>query len=107
MFWSVRVVSNMLGFWKCIFVCLVCFVLNIVIFNELIGLSVIFCIYEHIQKLFLHFPKMYTYCCFRREILLVWSAVIITGVSLEILLVLSAVITTGMVGGNYYWYCLR
>ena len=39
----------------------------------------------------------YIYWYFRREILLVLSAVIITGIFGGNI--------TGMVGGNYYWYC--
>jgi len=40
---------------------------------------------------FFFVSKMYIYWYFRRGILLVWSAVIITGI----------------VGGNYYWYGRR
>ena len=42
------------GFWEMYFCMLVCFVLYIVIFNAFIGFGVIFCIYEHILKIFLY-----------------------------------------------------
>ena len=41
--------------WKCVFVLLVCFVLQVVIFNAFMGFGVIFCIYEHILKIFFTF----------------------------------------------------
>ena len=41
-------------FLQCIFVFLVCFVLQIVVFNEFIGFCVIFCMYEDILKILLN-----------------------------------------------------
>ena len=49
--------SKMLDVWKCVCLLLVCFVFKIVIFIAFIGFGVIFCIYEHILKVFYIFGK--------------------------------------------------
>ena len=50
-FESLRTFSNQLDLLKCVCVLLVCFVLQIVIFNALTGCCVIFCIYEDVLKI--------------------------------------------------------
>ena len=79
--------------------------------------SVSFSVYMNIFKRYFYiFQKVYKYLYFRREILLVFSAVIITGICggkyywyfrREILLVFSAGNITGIFGEKYYWYFRR
>ena len=87
--------SKMLVFWKYIFVFSMSFVLRIVILNTFIGFGVIFCIYEHILKMILHFLKNVQKCEDFSYDFFVSENVYI--------LVFSAGNITGIFGGKYYW----
>ena len=75
-----------------IFVFLVCFVLQMVIFNACIGFGNIFCIYEHILKI-----------CFN----ICWNMSRTVNSSRTKHFFWQKCIYTGIFGGNYYWYGRR
>ena len=86
----------------------ICVFLNVLYYRLLLLMRcVIFCIYEHIWKIF-HFLENVQKCAqFSYEMFFLQKMYMYWYFLPEILLVFSSVICTGIFGGNYYWYGRR